>query len=61
MADLEECGAARLERRRGMPYDYTVLLVNAEHPAVQEVREEVHGAPVTQADDGLPFEDDPVI
>lgn len=61
VADLEECGAARLERRRGMPYDYTVLLVNAEHPAVIEVREEVHGAPVTHADDGLPFEDDPVL
>ena len=58
VADLEECGAARLERRKGMPYDYTVLLVNAEHPAVAEVREEVHGAPLEAADDGLPFEDD---
>ncbi len=57
VADLEECGAIRLERRKGMPYDYTVLLVNAEHPAVVEVREEVHGAPVEAADDGLPFED----
>ena len=60
VADLEECGAARLERRRGMPYDYTVLLVNAEHPAVQEVRAELRG-PVTTgpaaADDGLPFEE----
>lgn len=61
VADLEECGAARLERRRGMPYDYTVLLVNPDHPAVQEIREEVHGAPVPQADDGLPFEDAPEI
>ena len=59
VADLEECGAVRLERRKGMPYDYTVLLVNAEHPAVVEVREEVHGAPVEAADDGLPFEDEP--
>ena len=58
VADLEECGAVRLERRRGMPYDYTVLLVNGEHPAVVEVREEVHGAPVEAADDGLPFEDE---
>ena len=58
VADLEECGAVRLERRKGMPYDYTVLLVNAEHPAVVEVREEVHGAPVEAADDGLPFEDE---
>jgi uncharacterized LabA/DUF88 family protein len=59
VADLEECGAVRLERRRGMPYDYTVLLVNGEHPAVVEVREEVHGKPVTAADDGLPFDDEP--
>lgn len=58
VSDLEECGAARLERRKGMPYDYTVLLVNAEHPAVVEVREEIHGAPVAAADDGLPFEDE---
>ncbi len=57
VADLEECGAVRLERRKGMPYDYTVLLVNNDHPAVQEVREDVHGKPVTAADDGLPFDD----
>ncbi|WP_412060176.1 NYN domain-containing protein [Rubrivirga sp. IMCC45206] len=58
VADLEECGAVRLERRKGMPYDYTVLLVNSEHPAVKEVREDVHGKPVTAADDGLPFDDE---
>ncbi|MEO0560137.1 MAG: NYN domain-containing protein [Bacteroidota bacterium] len=59
VADLEECGAARLERRRGMPYDYTVLLVNDDHPAVVEVREELRGVavPDASADDGLPFED----
>ncbi|MEM0964358.1 MAG: NYN domain-containing protein [Bacteroidota bacterium] len=57
VADLEECGAVRLERRKGMPYDYTVLLVNSSHPAVTEVREEIHGATVEAADDGLPFED----
>lgn len=38
VADLEKCGAARLERRRGMPYDYTVLLLNDDHPDVQEAR-----------------------
>ena len=58
VADLEECGAVRLERRKGMPYDYTVLLVNGEHPAVIEVREEIHGARVVATDDGLPFDDD---
>ncbi len=58
VADLEECGAVRLERRKGMPYDYTVLLVNSEHPAVVEVREEIHGAAVQKADDGLPVDDE---
>lgn len=43
IGDLEECGAARLERRRGVPYDYTVLIVNREHPAVIEVKEEMSG------------------
>ena len=59
VADLEECGAARLERRRGMPYDYTVLLVNDEHPAVQEVRAELRGPVISggDGDDGLPFGD----
>ncbi|MDX1531919.1 MAG: NYN domain-containing protein [Rhodothermales bacterium] len=40
VGDLEDCGAVRLERRRGVPYDYTVLLVNPDHPAVQKVKDE---------------------
>ncbi len=43
IGDLEECGACRLERRKGMPYDYTVLIVNPEHPAVREVQDEMRG------------------
>lgn len=43
IGDLEDCGACRLERRKGMPYDYTVLIVNPEHPAVIEVQEEMRG------------------
>lgn len=43
IGDLEECGAVRLERRRGMPYDYTVLIVNPAHPAVVEVKAETAG------------------
>lgn len=41
IGDLEDCGAVRLERRRGMPYDYTVLIVNVQHPAVLEIKEEL--------------------
>lgn len=36
---LQDAGAVWLEKRRGFPYDYTVLLVNAEHPDVKRVRE----------------------
>ena len=49
IGDLEECGAVRLERRRGMPYDYTVLIVNGEHPTVIEIKEEL-------ADQGVTFD-----
>lgn len=41
IGDLEACGAVRLERRRGMPYDYTVLIVNPQHPGVIEIKAEV--------------------
>jgi len=35
---LEECGAVWLEKRRGFPHNYTVLLVNSEHPDVTEIK-----------------------
>ncbi len=59
ISDLEECGAARLERRRGMPYDYTVLIVNPEHAAVIEIRDELATEEPVAADDGLPFDESP--
>ena len=37
---LEDAGAVWLEKRRGFPYDYTVLLVDSEHPDVIQIREE---------------------
>ncbi|MEM1270828.1 MAG: NYN domain-containing protein [Bacteroidota bacterium] len=40
IGDLENAGAVRLEKRRGIEHDYTVLIVNTEHPDVQTVREE---------------------
>lgn len=51
VADLEACGAVRLERRKGMPYDYTVLLVNRAHPAAVEAREEVRGPGYDEGED----------
>lgn len=35
VSELEVAGAARLEKRSGYPYDYTVLIVNEDHPDVQ--------------------------
>jgi hypothetical protein len=35
---LEEAGAVWLEKRRGSPHDYTVLLVDVTHSDVQEVQ-----------------------
>ncbi|MCS3626647.1 hypothetical protein GGP53_000444 [Salinibacter ruber] len=39
VSELEAAGAARLEKRNGYPYNYTVLLVNDEHPDVQDLHE----------------------
>ncbi|MEL6617053.1 MAG: NYN domain-containing protein, partial [Bacteroidota bacterium] len=59
VAELEEAGAVRLERRRGMPYDYTVLLINDAHPEVKEARADTAGPDLDgDADDGLPFGDE---
>lgn len=38
ISDLETLGAVYLEKRRGYPHDYTVLLVDGQHPDVQRVR-----------------------
>lgn len=35
---LQEAGVVWLEKRRGFPYDYTVLIINDEHPDVTDVR-----------------------
>ena len=36
---LEDAGAVWLEKRRGFPYDYTVLLIDNDHPDVVSARE----------------------
>lgn len=38
---LEDAGAVWLEKRRGFPYDYTVLLVDGEHPDVRQIQEDL--------------------
>jgi hypothetical protein len=39
ISDLEAAGAVYLEKRRGYPHDYTVLIVDKEHPDVIRVRD----------------------
>lgn len=46
IGDLEMAGAVRLEKRRGVRYDYTVLILNAEHHEIIAIREELSGSPV---------------
>jgi hypothetical protein len=38
--ELEDAGAVWLEKRRGFPYDYTVLLVDTEHPHVRQIQQD---------------------
>jgi len=42
ISELESAGAVWLEKRRGFPYDYTVLLIDTDHPDVQEVQKAVY-------------------
>ena len=42
VSELEAAGAVRLEKREGYPYDYTVLIVNEDHPSVQEIHDDYY-------------------
>ncbi len=49
---LEDAGAVWLEKRRGFPYDYTVLIVDSEHPDVVQIREEIESRSPGEFGDG---------
>ncbi len=36
LSNLEVAGAIRIEKRRGEPYDYSIIIVNYNHPSVRE-------------------------
>lgn len=36
LSDLELAGVIRIEKRRGEPYDYSIIIVNYNHPSVRE-------------------------
>jgi len=42
VSELEAAGAVRLEKRDGYPYDYTVLILNQDHPDVQEIQDDFY-------------------
>ncbi len=48
--DLEDAGAVWLEKRRGFPYDYTVLIVDTEHPDVQMIRQDFYDLKSAEGD-----------
>ncbi|GAB5521840.1 MAG: NYN domain-containing protein [Rhodothermales bacterium] len=39
ISELETAGAVALEKRKGFPYDYTVLILDYNHPDVQDIVE----------------------
>lgn len=41
ISDLEDLRAVRLEKRQGFPHDYTVLIVERDHPDVERVQQVV--------------------
>ncbi len=41
ISDLEDLRAVRLEKRQGFPHDYTVLIVERDHPDVERVQQDV--------------------
>ncbi|MFP4228137.1 MAG: NYN domain-containing protein [Salinivenus sp.] len=52
VGELEAAGAARLEKREGHPYDYTVLILNDDHPDVREIRTEGLSSSAPTSGDG---------
>lgn len=36
--DLEAAGAIRIEKRRGEPFDFSVIIMNYNHPGFREVQ-----------------------
>ena len=44
ISELEDAGAVWLEKRRGFPYDYTVLIIDTEHPDVAAIQKRLYGS-----------------
>lgn len=51
VSDLEDHVAVRLEKRQGFPHDYTVLIVERDHPDVERVQQEVSDRTSVDDDD----------
>ncbi len=44
ISELEDAGAVWLEKRRGFPYDYTVLIIDTEHPDVAAIQKRLYSS-----------------
>lgn len=42
ISELEDAGAVWLEKRRGFPYDYTVLIIDTDHPDVVAIQKQIY-------------------
>ncbi len=54
---IEQSGAAWLEKRKGFPYDYTVLLTDSAHPTVAAIQLRVHGPGFAESPEGVEMAD----
>lgn len=62
VSELEAAGAARLEKRNGYPYNYTVLITNDDHPDVQNIigsKSRSSTAPESPAETNGSYDPDP--
>ena len=57
--DLEKSGAVWLEKRRGFPHNYTILMINENHPDVAEIKDSHSNKDESDYDDGYYDEDEP--
>ena len=58
ISELEDAGAVWLEKRRGFPYDYTVLIIDTEHPDVAAIQKRLYGTRRSEAVVPYPEDDE---
>ncbi len=49
ISELEDAGAAWLEKRQGFPHDYTVLIIDTEHPDVSAIQKPLYQSQASES------------